>query len=301
MPDTLTARDRYHLKKYGSVDSPVRLVMKNGGSIVEHRDVLLKQFGNGVKDITANTLSPLQPQQPSQKFSFIPEKYNIINSVENEVSPKEFTEKYIQSDIYKNRLIKSGYNNVDIEVKNRLSDVKKTNTTYQKKTPSITTQIYNEINSIPYTLTGSNASSNGNVIIDLQQAKKLNVPAKSIETHEYSHKETGIDFDRLNNYDIIELQGRLKEGIKNPHDIDPTENKADMNVIRYELYNNGVDVINKPIEKKHLDIIRKMKSSGGKRFLEHYRDEDALWLLNNIAQNNQPQLINSLNSQIPIT
>lgn len=23
MPDTLTARDRYHLKKYGSVDSPV--------------------------------------------------------------------------------------------------------------------------------------------------------------------------------------------------------------------------------------------------------------------------------------
>jgi hypothetical protein len=47
MSDTLTARDKYHLKKYGSVDSPVRLAMKNGGSVVEHRDTLIKQFKNG--------------------------------------------------------------------------------------------------------------------------------------------------------------------------------------------------------------------------------------------------------------
>jgi hypothetical protein len=40
MPDTLTARDRYHLKKYGSVDSPVRLAMKNGGTVAEHRDAI---------------------------------------------------------------------------------------------------------------------------------------------------------------------------------------------------------------------------------------------------------------------
>lgn len=240
--------------------------------------------------------------QPSpDNFSFVPDKYTT-RTVEKQLGPKEFTEKYIESPIYKDRLSSSGYTNVNDEIKNRLNRVKKTNTVYQSGTPSWDKQVYNDIHNIPYTEGFSGSNFPGNIVVDTKEAKKLNVPISSIEVHEYGHKETDTDGNALNEKDSNELNNRLLPDFKNKdmHDSWKEENKSDMNTLRYELYQKGIDVLNKPIEQKHLDMIKSMKSSGGKRFLEHYSNKDALWLLNNVAKNNQSDQLpdNFLNNNI---
>jgi len=233
-------------------------------------------------DLTANKI-----QTPVKGMFTDMKSIGSVDLSNRTLSPKEFTEKYIQSPIYKKRMELSGYEDLEKNRQTRLKAVQESNTIIQEKTPSIAKQISNELNGIPYSNSGSNAVTPKYVIVDKSEAKKYNVPVSSIETHEYSHKETGIDKDLLNNNDIMQLQDRLRPTIRDEHDIDPTENKADMNALRYELYKSGVDVFNGKIEQKHLDMIRNSKSSGGKRLLKNYEDKDALWLLNNVAQNKQ--------------
>ena len=93
MPDTLTARDKYHLKNYGSVDSPVRLAMKNGGSITEYRNTLLKQFDKGgfVNEKVTNDNTQVADAVAS----------NVPNNVNDRIRPIEMSDeqyyKYLQS------------------------------------------------------------------------------------------------------------------------------------------------------------------------------------------------------------
>lgn len=189
------------------------------------------------------------------------------------LSPKDFTMQLIQSPAYKERLAKSYLDeSVDPEIKDRLQEVQKTRTVYGDTAGSL---------SKPYMYEGSNANVPYKVYIDKDQAREFKTSPASIETHEYSHKET---LNGLNPWEKEQLGNRMKQGQQYvPHDVDPFENKADINSLRQELYNNGVDVFNKSVSPENIQQLRNSTNYSVKRLFQHYSDDDLLWLLNNIA------------------
>ena len=61
----------------------------------------------------------------------------------------------------------------------------------------------------------------------------------------------------------------------------PTEVRARLNTIRYNLYNKGVDIFNKPIKKEDLNNLN-IQNLNELKYI--YKDDDILWLLNNISK-----------------
>jgi hypothetical protein len=213
-----------------------------------------------------------------------------------ELTPKEFTLQYINSPKYRERLTKSEYGDIDAEIKRRYDNVKNTNNIITQSGPSgVLDSFKGFVFNKPYNPTGgSNASSKNTIFYDPTEAKKIGSTKDETLSHEFSHKETMGDNDGtifLNNRDIKELTGRLNPGAKKTmHDARADENKADMNAVRYWLYNNGVDVFNKDLTPEDL---KKAKASGkftSNRLFKNYKsDEDLLWLLNNVAKNKSNQ------------
>lgn len=75
------------------------------------------------------------------------------------------------------------------------------------------------------------------------------------------------------------------------HDNQPSEIKADLDGLRYQLYRKGIfdSTKTKEFTNKHLDAIKKSDIKDDlmfNRLKRHYKDEDIIWILNNIAQNN---------------
>jgi hypothetical protein len=66
---------------------------------------------------------------------------------------------------------------------------------------------------------------------------------------------------------------------------EPTEVRARLNTIRYNLYNNGVDVFNKHIKKEDLNNLNIQHLNNLNDLKLIYKDDDLLWLLNNISKN----------------
>lgn len=70
------------------------------------------------------------------------------------------------------------------------------------------------------------------------------------------------------------------------HDMQPTENKADLNALRYLLKERGIyDSGKGEFKKEHLKKLP--KSFVKDRLLKNYKEEDLIWLMNNIAMNDE--------------
>lgn len=206
-------------------------------------------------------------------------------------SPKKFLQDYINSPNYKERLINSGYSNVDELVQNRLNDVQGVKLTkIQEQQPGLLRQLYNEITGEPYTTTGSVYRKDDNsVILDKQQAEFLQVPLTDVWTHEIGHSE--LSSISLNDFDRNEIEKRLIINKNdNLHASDPEEIKADLNTIRYQLFKKNItDPKTKQINKEDME---KLDSSFIKdRLTDSVGEENLIWLLNNIAQNTTQQPI----------
>lgn len=210
---------------------------------------------------------------------FLPKTDKVENYQSN---PKEFTDKYINSKMYKDRLMRSGYGNIDDEIKQRSNNVSRSNTIYQ------------------HNPRGSHSDTDGIVTVDRIQAKSLNTNIGLIEAHEYAHKEIadkrGLEETRLNEYDYSNLLDRQKQSKKliDEYDQNPIENKADMNMLRYRMYLKGIDVMNKDVEDKDINSI--INEVPFQRLNSNYKKEDIKWLLNNIAQNKNVSNNNKANS-----
>lgn len=207
------------------------------------------------------------------------------------LTPKDFTLQYIKSPKYKERLQNSGYPNIDTEIKNRYNNVNSTNTIveqdgplgfWQSIIPALKGDVYSQEG-------GSNASYPNTILLDTKQIKDFNTTKEDALTHEFSHKETGINKgERLNKKDVTELTKRLNPKTNiNTHDSKAYENKADLNSLRYELNKQGVDVFNKDINLEDLKKLKKSKTFTSKRAFNNYNDKDLLWLLNNVAKNKE--------------
>jgi len=215
-----------------------------------------------------------------------------------EVTPKKYAQQYVQSPKYKERLSSSGYENVEDEIKERLSKIINTKTYSQYGEPQPNKVLEFEKQGIPYTKGGSSYLPEDNAIItDYKQAEKLGIKPEYITAHEFGHSEvyapnnplTEIRESRLNEKDVNDIIQRLSPNSNPTYKKVPDEVKADLNALRYELYNKGI------YDAGHEDIdeptLQRLEDSYIKdRLLKNYKEEDIIWLMNNIAMNNERRL-----------
>ena len=242
------------------------------------------------------------------------DKYENTNNIlanGRGVTPKEFALQYIQSPKYKERLQSSGYENVEDEILQRLENVNKTKTYTQYGAPSESETLNFEKNKIPYTPGGSSfLPLQDAVVLDLKQAEDLKIDPRFINAHEFGHAETnrpnakttsiydestGIRRSRLNEQDNLDIIKRLS-GTSNPiYKKVPDEIKADVNALRYELYDKGI--YNAGYDDVSPEQLKRLNNSYTKdRLLKNYSEEDLIWIMNNIAMNNKLQKTNEFSN-----
>lgn len=209
------------------------------------------------------------------------------------ISPKAFTLRYITSPEYKRKLERSGYPNPNAEIVKRYDAVKGTTVVEHEDTPGIFERISNVLTGEQGVENGSHARNLNRVDISIPEAKKFNTNKNDITTHEFSHKETGtLHGQNLNDHDKELLNAGMNNNASK-HDRLSGESKADMNALRYDLYNKGVDVFNRKVTHQDLQKLDGYESHSNDRLFKNYDEGELLWLMNNIAQSKDT------NPQIP--
>lgn len=228
---------------------------------------------------------------------------NNISSVDSEElnlkkatkKVKDFYRQYISSPNYKQKLIGQGYENPNQVIKDRL----------------------NNLNKIPIVTNSSGKGSyydyNGSVQLDLKDLT-INPSVESLLAHELSHGTGSMLSDkvsknlRINNSESSNLTKRNKLGNINStnwkngselHDSLPYELKADLDTLRYYLKRDKIfDSGNQEFNQDYLNKAKKQYKSKDtiQRLLKNVKsDEDLIWLMNNLAINNDSSILDTAN------
>lgn len=260
---------------------------------------------------TKNRFKKLYVQQGGIVRDNIPNlQIPIYVNKNNKYSATEFMLDYINSPKYIERLEKRGYNNPKKEVQDRIQNVIRTKTE-NKVVPEDKGSYYNKKNEKLVMDYGRDVLIQPRPIVDLNKITPDRLGYQSIKAHELSHAELRPESlkdnpNRLSEEDNLDLFFRTKlyknknSFLKDPekrkfflslnfvpfgHGYQPEENKADINALRYEMKKQGIYDAGK--ENITPEILKKAKKTFIKdRLLENYKEEDLIWLMNNIAQNN---------------
>ncbi len=210
---------------------------------------------------------------------------------------EQFYEDYIKSPKYKTRLKKQGYENPNQTIKDRLNALNTTKLTHISG------------------LGSQYLPKNKVVNLDQEEAKKFGLPSQSVLPHELSHvagsmgigpwiknpnltlniKEQKL-LNSKNQYRNIDTDYTsplpLDQRMMIDHDKLPSEAKANIDALRYHLfkdkiYNTGTQDFNQ-------DILNKAKKKYGNnkvlnRNFKAFKDTDLIYLMNNIASNDNTQ------------
>jgi hypothetical protein len=190
---------------------------------------------------------------------------------------KEWYNNYIDSPLYKRNLENSGYIDVDKVIDQRKSNIGKTEYVYDENRLGTYYQ--------PNTNTVHHAPKKDSEIWSKEYESVL--PQDTVLAHEFGHSVLdnsktffGRQTPGYNKYDYEQLQSRNKD---RKISRGPNENYADQKALQYEASKLG---IYKPgfeeFTKDHLD---KLPVDIKDRALQNYSEEDLIWLMNNIAQN----------------
>lgn len=253
-------------------------------------------------------LSSLIDDFPEAKFGLSIGKKKMPNGG-NVESIKDFYANYLKSPNYKARLIKQGHTNPSEVVQQRLEQLKgmtvKDNplldTQYWPKWNGVTIneQQLKEDPSLSYSSTVSHEISHGLGALDLADPKQNNPNLKlnSDETNQFKTRNK-LSSIKLGYESNIPLDTELQIG----HDQKPSENKADLDALRYRLYKDGIyntgtqqfnqSILNKAKAKYKNDVIG--------RLFNNFSDKDLIYLMNNIAQNSNNQTQDMAKSGIHI-
>lgn len=231
-------------------------------------------------------------------------------------SAKKFFNYYLNSPLYKTRLINQGYDNPQATINDRLKNLN--NTTIVKGEGTDTGYV----------------GDSKTILVD-PNTFKLDPGSKLKDTiaHELSHASGAVNPDdasyskeftnpgiNANDYNEIYKRNKLKsitpeslgaylKGVYpsiNPalidtykdnlkeHDLQPSENKADLDALRYMLHEDKIyDAGKQPFTNEILQKAKtKYSDSGAKRLFRNFSDEDIIWMMNNIAKNKTPNAIN---------
>lgn len=201
---------------------------------------------------------------------------------------RDFFKYYLNSPLYKQRLIGQGYNNPDDATSLRLANLNVTKTEKKYSPTSEYDQPGQKVYISPY---------------DYLSNQRFN--PKSITAHELSHVVGALHpltpkFPApmtMNNKEFQEIYNRnklsrLDESKLSPeqklHDRNPHENKADIDTLRYMLYSDGIYDAGK--QKFNKEVLQKAKlkynsDAAIKRLFDNFSDDDIIWIMNNIAMN----------------
>ena len=190
---------------------------------------------------------------------------------------KEWYNNYIDSPLYKRNLENSGYIDVDKVIEQRKSNIGKTEYVYDENRLGTYYQ--------PNTNVVHHAPKKDSEIWSKEYESVL--PQDTVLAHEFGHSVLdnsktffGRQTPGYNRYDYEQLQSRNKD---RKISRGPNENYADQKALQYEAAKLG---IYKPgfeeFTKEHLD---KLPVDIKDRALQNYSEEDLIWLMNNIAQN----------------
>ena len=195
-----------------------------------------------------------------------------------EYDPLGFSEYYYKSPKHRERLENRGYSEEDIQERSEFLDG------YGfSKGPKIIDRDRNQ---------GSRAYPRKNkIVMDPVYDKKQdpNITYDEVLSHEISHLSTG--YKPLKKKDVKEIVDRqdLYDIPKEKQDRYASEIKADLDAIRFMLFNAGVyDAGTEDFDWYDLNNAKeKLKDSPTfKRIIDSYKDNDFIWLMNNIAMEN---------------
>ena len=211
---------------------------------------------------------------------------------------KNFYNEMINSKWYKNRLIKNGYEDVDYEVELRSDNASKATLKTVLKNDTYASRLINSLKTGKFQKPGTDTSYNNLTNEITLIGSELNVNPASALAHEVSHAEMNPTFLSRFESDLLTSPLKDKDNLV-LHDKTPTERKADINAIRYNLYKKGLydpETGEYKTESKMFDetMIEEEKNEGlMQRSRKLYNDDDLINLMNTIA-------VNKNDSSLPI-
>lgn len=265
---------------------------KNQGGRGNYLSVI-KQYEDGGDVDKVSTSVPYEAVNPWKQTIPTPKNKptDLTNPTKIDITPKKFLSDYINSPKYTERLKNMGYLSPEETIEKRQNLLKDTKVVY-----SNTESYYDPIIKKAF--------------VNKKDAVNFNADITDIELHELSHasgalaktkyfnpgvyglnlKEEGAINKRNNLYPYIEeyISGKSPFNATKLHDAAPTEFKADMNVLRYNLFKDGIYDAGKSDFTK--DILKSAKTKYKnnkeiKRLFDRATDDDLIWLMNNIALN----------------
>lgn len=258
--------------------------------------------------LVASQVQYVDPNQVQQEDIYNQEQYfqrggiyDLPMNNANPITPKQFTLEYLNSPKYRERLKNSGYEDVDGEIKRRLAGTNPE--VFPYKAPPAPNVIQSLLGKKQEE--GERGSYYSPFTKKIQLDSKYNIDthrdvypnatqptSEEIETHERSHATTSLfPEDRFNKTDIRRLTNYHKKDKNIPeHDLIPGENKADLDAFRYLLKREGVYDAGK--QDFTPEMFKRTKKSATKDRLQSvYSDEAIIYLMNNVAQNEDNNLI----------
>jgi hypothetical protein len=256
-------------------------------------------LGTGVLEDKKNggNVSYAEDGNQMQKLNnFIANKAEAREANYNLLSPKDFYLKYMQTPLYKERLGIEGLSGdkANKMMQQRVGALKPVGVEYRD---DITSRMAEDPN-----------NPGKNVIVSKKQATRLPMPYREVEEHELSHRVIGVTSvgtektpeggirmkynatpENMVPKTFYTIQDKLKKKNKllDRHDILPEESKADIDAMRYHLYTKGKNVLNKNTTLQELQELKKVNNFGIQRLFRLYNDDDILYLINQVAENNQ--------------
>ena len=202
------------------------------------------------------------------------------NYLDIEKDVKKFADKYVTSDHHRKLLEK--YNYPEDKIYWRMQDILN----------------YNPDRDTRFALSGNSyvggagehfpikeGQQEGQPIVQYNLFNPHPYPIDQVVSHEWGHIPVSSGFNPLSEEERNEYVTRLKPGsVRNAHDAEPQENRADQFELRYFLDKAGIydSSTGEKFTQKHLDDYRE-KTGTHHRMFNLYDDEDIIWLMNNIA------------------
>ena len=228
--------------------------------------------------------------------------YSKLPYDENDI--KGFYNKMISSPWYKNRLIKNGYDDqysigVDGVIKNRLKRVNNAKLDNIQKDDGALNQMYRFITSgeLIETKSGSYYNPNtGNITMVESQMNKHKAHPRTILAHEYGHPEVVGGISRIEEDMLTQFNPNPTKKLTD-HNKKPSENKSDINSLRYNLYKAKIfdpSTGNYKTKSKKFEqsLFEKVKDDASvKRLRNNYGDKQLINLINTVATNENNELV----------
>lgn len=160
-------------------------------------------------------------------------------------------------------------------------------------------------------LLGGSQTTTGDIYLRPKYETYIDDPSQ-LYTHETSHSIDRPEFIKQVSKDKIVTSNRLiptedvaeikkralssKQSYEDAEDLNewkylssPTEVRARLNTVREILDKEGIDVGNKKIKKKNLKSLKKSNDRSLRELNNIFKEEDILWMLNNISKTETPQ------------